>query len=155
MDYDDDDIPLASMATTPKVKKEKKKDMKGIKVKGDNNDSSNKKRKREDDTLINNKKKMKKKLKDSDSTPSTVKSSNSKGKASDSKKELKKLDKAERLQYAMQSFLWWNAKEPPEGCQWVTMEHAGVSFPESYRPHGVKLKYEGRPIDLTPVQEEA
>mmetsp|Transcript_40632 Transcript_40632/g.45395 ORF Transcript_40632/g.45395 Transcript_40632/m.45395 type:complete len:789 (-) Transcript_40632:142-2508(-) len=71
------------------------------------------------------------------------------------KKELKKLDRAERLQYAMQSFLWWNAKEPPEGCQWVTMEHAGVSFPEPYQRHDVKMKYEGKPVHLTPVQEEA
>jgi DNA topoisomerase I len=80
---------------------------------------------------------------------------NASGGAVAPKKELKKLDKSERLQYAMQSFLWWNAKEPPEGCQWVTMEHAGVSFPEPYQPHGVKLLYEGKPIDLNPLQEEA
>ncbi|OEU17572.1 Topoisom_I_N-domain-containing protein [Fragilariopsis cylindrus CCMP1102] len=55
----------------------------------------------------------------------------------------------------MQSFLWWNAKEAPEGCQWSTMEHAGVSFPESYEPHRVKMKYDGKPIQLTSVQEEA
>lgn len=70
-------------------------------------------------------------------------------------KGLKKLDRAERLQYAMQAFLWWNATEPPEGCQWVTMEHAGVSFPEPYVPHGIKMKYDGKPVDLTPLQEEA
>jgi len=70
-------------------------------------------------------------------------------------KELKKLDKAERLQYAMQAFLWWNAKDPPEGCQWSTMEHAGVSFPDQYQPHGIKMKYDGKPVDLTPLQEEA
>ena len=35
------------------------------------------------------------------------------------------------------------------------MEHAGVSFPEEYVPHGVKLLYNGEPIDLTPDQEEA
>ena len=82
--------------------------------------------------------------------------SSSKGKASAKKtKELKKLDKAERLQYAMQAFLWWNAKEPPEGCQWLTMEHAGVSFPETYVPHGVKMLYNGEPIDLAPAEEEA
>jgi len=69
-------------------------------------------------------------------------------------KGLKQLDRAERLQYAMQSFLWWNATEPPEGCQWRTMEHAGVSFPEPYEPHGVKMKYDGKPVDLTPLQEE-
>ncbi|KAG7355073.1 DNA topoisomerase IB [Nitzschia inconspicua] len=92
--------------------------------------------------------------------PDPVKSSSPKKKktaatANGPKKELKKLDKSERLQYAMQSFLWWNAKEPPEGCQWVTMEHSGVSFPEPYQPHGIKMLYEGKPIDLTPIQEEA
>ena len=68
---------------------------------------------------------------------------------------LKKLDKTERLQYAMQSFLWWDAPEPPEGSNWVTMEHAGVSFPEAYQPHGVALLYDGQPVALTPLQEEA
>jgi len=70
-------------------------------------------------------------------------------------KKLKELDPTERLTYAMQSFLWWDADEPPEGCQWRTMEHAGVSFPESYVPHGIKLKYDGKEVDLTPAQEEA
>jgi DNA topoisomerase-1 len=70
-------------------------------------------------------------------------------------KELKRLDRAERLQYAMQAFLWWDAPEPPPGCQWVTMEHNGVSFPETYVPHGVKLLYDGKPVDLTPIEEEA
>ena len=35
------------------------------------------------------------------------------------------------------------------------MEHAGVSFPEDYVPHGIKMLYDGKPIDLTPLQEEA
>ena len=70
-------------------------------------------------------------------------------------KQLKKMEKAERLQHAMQSFLWWDAEEPPEGCQWRTMEHAGVSFPEPYVPHGVKMMYDGKEVDLTPAQEEA
>merc|ERR1711935_278932 len=52
-------------------------------------------------------------------------------------------------------FLWWDAKEPPEGCQWVTMEHAGVSFPEDYTPHGAQMLYDGKPVNLTPAQEEA
>jgi len=70
-------------------------------------------------------------------------------------RELKKLDKAERLSHAMQSFLWWDAPEPPEGCQWATMEHAGVSFTEPYKPHGVKMLYDGDPVDLNPVEEES
>ena len=70
-------------------------------------------------------------------------------------KELKKMEKAERLQFAMQAFLWWNAEELPEGYQWKTMEHAGVSFPEPYLPHRIKMKYDGKEVDLTSVQEEA
>lgn len=35
------------------------------------------------------------------------------------------------------------------------MEHAGVSFPEPYVPHNIPLKYDGKEVKLTPVQEEA
>lgn len=70
-------------------------------------------------------------------------------------RQLKKLDKTERLQYAMQSFLWWEAPVLAEGMNWSTMEHSGVSFPEEYQPHGVKMLYDGEPVDLTPAQEEA
>lgn len=87
--------------------------------------------------------------------PDAAPSSSPKKQATTKTKGLKKLDRAERMQYAMQAFLWWNAKEPPEGCQWLTMEHAGVSFPETYVPHGIKMKYNGQPVDLTPGQEEA
>lgn len=37
----------------------------------------------------------------------------------------------------------------------MKMEHAGVSFPEGYEPHGVKMRYDGEEVDLTPLQEEA
>jgi hypothetical protein len=70
-------------------------------------------------------------------------------------RELKKLDKTERLQYAMQAFLWWNAPEPAPGCQWTTMEHAGVAFPEPYVPHAIPIQYRNQPVILTPLQEEA
>ena len=70
-------------------------------------------------------------------------------------KKLKKLEKTDRMVRAMQSFLWWDAPEPPEGCQWSTMEHAGPSFTENYEPHGVKMKYDGKEVDLNPLEEEA
>lgn len=38
--------------------------------------------------------------------------------------------------------------------KWDTLRHAGVMFPPEYTPHGVKMLYEGRPVDLTPEQEE-
>jgi DNA topoisomerase-1 len=115
-----------------------------------------------DDEPIKNKKKAKKVKADPDKQkkrkrvePDEAPSSSAANAKKAKTKELKKLDKAERLQYAMQAFLWWNAKDPPEGCQWETMEHAGVSFPEPYQPHGVKMNYDGQAVELTPLQEEA
>lgn len=47
-------------------------------------------------------------------------------------------------------------KEPGsgEGVKWQTMEHNGVIFPPPYEPHGVKMLYDGKPVDLNPEQEE-
>lgn len=38
--------------------------------------------------------------------------------------------------------------------KWTTLVHNGVIFPPPYQPHGVKMLYKGKPVDLTPVQEE-
>lgn len=38
--------------------------------------------------------------------------------------------------------------------KWTTLVHNGVIFPPPYKPHGVKMLYKGRPVDLTPEQEE-
>ncbi|KXZ56848.1 hypothetical protein GPECTOR_1g765 [Gonium pectorale] len=37
---------------------------------------------------------------------------------------------------------------------WSTLRHCGVLFPPEYEPHGVKMLYDGKPVDLTPDQEE-
>mmetsp|Transcript_26160 Transcript_26160/g.57279 ORF Transcript_26160/g.57279 Transcript_26160/m.57279 type:complete len:760 (+) Transcript_26160:207-2486(+) len=159
---EDDDAPLAALVSKSSKKKSKTKSV--------NNDDADYD---EDDDVVMKKKSTpkkssasKNKRKREESKPDKVVSSSSsassakakkpkKAPAAAPKKELKKLDKAERLQYAMQSFLWWNAKEPPAGYQWEQMEHAGVSFPDPYKPHRVRMKYDGKPIDLNPIQEEA
>ncbi|KAK9269439.1 hypothetical protein L1049_001213 [Liquidambar formosana] len=41
-----------------------------------------------------------------------------------------------------------------EGQKWNTLVHNGVIFPPPYKPHGVKMLYKGKPVDLTPQQEE-
>ncbi|WZZ21220.1 hypothetical protein YC2023_122607 [Brassica napus] len=38
--------------------------------------------------------------------------------------------------------------------KWKTLEHNGVIFPPPYKRHGVKILYLGKPVDLTPEQEE-
>ena len=41
-----------------------------------------------------------------------------------------------------------------KSVKWETLEHSGVQFPPEYTPHGVKMLYDGKPVDLTPKQEE-
>jgi len=40
------------------------------------------------------------------------------------------------------------------GIKWTTLEHGGVLFPQLYTPHGKTFKYDGKPVPLTPEQEE-
>lgn len=46
------------------------------------------------------------------------------------------------------------SKEGEGKEMWKTLRHAGVLFPPEYEPHGVKMLYDGKPVDLTPDQEE-
>lgn len=94
----------------------------------------------------------------SEATKAAAKSPKKTPKKSPTKKpprSLKKLEKAERISHGMQSFLWWDAPNPPKGCQWSSMDHAGVCFAEPYVPHGVKFKYNGKEVDLNAEEEEA
>ena len=163
MEDSDDDIPLAAVAKPKKIKlKLKKPKLEDTDDEGENGGKTNgdvemkpAKVKSESSAAVAPAKKKRKRELEPDVPKSSSTAKKKKASAGGGKKELKKLEKSERLQFAMQSFLWWNAPEPPEGSQWVTMEHAGVSFPEPYQPHGVKMLYEGKPIDLSPVEEEA
>jgi len=38
--------------------------------------------------------------------------------------------------------------------KWTTLSHNGIIFPPPYKPHGVKMLYKGKPVTLTPEQEE-
>ncbi|CAB4262832.1 unnamed protein product [Prunus armeniaca] len=38
--------------------------------------------------------------------------------------------------------------------KWATLVHNGVIFPPPYKPHGVKMLYNGKPVNLAPEQEE-
>mmetsp|Transcript_6100 Transcript_6100/g.12788 ORF Transcript_6100/g.12788 Transcript_6100/m.12788 type:complete len:734 (-) Transcript_6100:124-2325(-) len=69
--------------------------------------------------------------------------------------KMKEMSKLDRHGNAMKAFMWWTVGEPPDGAQWSTMEHAGVSFPEAYEPHNIPLLYDGEPVRLGPAEEEA
>ena len=46
------------------------------------------------------------------------------------------------------------AAPAPGDVKWTTLKHAGVLFPPDYVPHKIKMLYDGKPVDLTPDQEE-
>lgn len=41
-----------------------------------------------------------------------------------------------------------------DSVKWNTLEHAGPLFPPPYEPHGVKMRYDGQPIELSADAEE-
>jgi DNA topoisomerase-1 len=50
-----------------------------------------------------------------------------------------------------------SSKSLPSGDgqkKWKTLQHNGVIFPPPYKRHGVKILFQGKPVDLTPEQEE-
>mmetsp|Transcript_22207 Transcript_22207/g.25711 ORF Transcript_22207/g.25711 Transcript_22207/m.25711 type:complete len:816 (-) Transcript_22207:166-2613(-) len=180
MNYNDDDEsmnePIPSNRKRASASRNKKK--RRVKERDDDDDDDDddeyeeieeqpKKKRKSSSTTTTTKPKAKKRVKATSTTITKKKTSNTKttstskakkenGKAdTNNNKALKRLEKADRIAHAMQSFLWWDAQDPPEGCQWGTMEHAGVSFAEKYEPHGVKMKYNGDEVDLNPVEEEA
>ncbi|KAL9556926.1 hypothetical protein MBANPS3_001637 [Mucor bainieri] len=56
-------------------------------------------------------------------------------------------------------YKWWeeeqtNEIESDDSVKWTTLQHNGVMFPPEYVPHGVKMKYDGQPITLSPEAEE-
>ncbi|CEP17406.1 hypothetical protein [Parasitella parasitica] len=56
-------------------------------------------------------------------------------------------------------YKWWEEEqnteiESDDSVKWTTLQHNGVMFPSEYVPHGVKMKYDGQPITLSPEAEE-
>ena len=151
--------------TTPKVKiiavkKEEKATKTAVKREGDSKSPASTK----NGGAIEKKKKNGDKKKVDKKPPSSSSSSSSSkmketggagGMGGGTANVLKAMEKSERISHGMQAHLWWDAPDPPEGCQWSEMEHAGVSFPEPYVPHGVPLTYDGREVRLDPNEEEA
>ncbi|GAA6010283.1 hypothetical protein JCM11491_006248 [Sporobolomyces phaffii] len=50
-------------------------------------------------------------------------------------------------------YKWWENQGDNE-TKWKTLEHNGVLFPPEYEPHGVKMKYNGKQVELAPEAEE-
>ncbi|KAF7321369.1 DNA topoisomerase I [Mycena kentingensis (nom. inval.)] len=53
-------------------------------------------------------------------------------------------------------YRWWDADQGDGSVKWQTLEHNGVIFPPPYEPlpADIKMKYNGKPVDLPPESEE-
>ncbi|KAG0374008.1 DNA topoisomerase 1 [Mortierella sp. AD032] len=72
----------------------------------------------------------------------------------DDKGKIKKVKKEEEDDEGTDAW-WLNQKEnEDESVKWTSLKHNGVFFPPEYVPHGVKMKYDGKPITLDPAVEE-
>ncbi|KAI5349636.1 hypothetical protein L3X38_002525 [Prunus dulcis] len=60
-------------------------------------------------------------------------------------------DRAKKVRSDNKSFVAMTKKKKEK---WATLVHNGVIFPPPYKPHGVKMLYNGEPVNLTPEQEE-
>lgn len=69
-------------------------------------------------------------------------------------KRFKATTRAEKIEQAMKVYKWWEEPAREQGKQWESLEHNGAHFAPPYKPHGVKLKYDGADVHLTPQQEE-
>ena len=102
-------------------------------------------------------KKVEKKKKSATKAKS-VRSSSSSSSAPDVKEKkvskIKSLRKSERLEEARKAYKWWEAPKLANGVNWLKLEHAGIVFAPAYVPHRKPLIYNGKPIVLTPPQEE-
>ncbi|GAA5912064.1 hypothetical protein JCM5296_001356 [Sporobolomyces johnsonii] len=74
-----------------------------------------------------------------------------KGKAKKEKDEESKAEGAEASEDEV--YKWWENQDNGEQ-KWKTLEHNGVLFPPEYEPHGVKMKYDGKTVELPPEAEE-
>ncbi|KAF8975518.1 DNA topoisomerase 1 [Entomortierella lignicola] len=76
----------------------------------------------------------------------------------DSKSQIKKVKKEEEDEEGEddenESAWWLNNTEQDDTVKWKTLSHNGVYFPPPYVPHGIKMLYDGKLINLAPEVEE-
>lgn len=68
--------------------------------------------------------------------------------------KFKEMTRADKIEKAMKVYMWWEEPVHEPGKQWDSLEHNGAHFAPEYKPHGVKLKYDGQEVHLTTQQEE-
>jgi DNA topoisomerase-1 len=70
---------------------------------------------------------------------------------SEAEEEQAKQDEDEEKE---EEYKWWLEENRDETIKWTTLEHNGVLFPPVYEPHGIKMRYDGNDLSLSPEGEE-
>ncbi len=91
---------------------------------------------------------------DSEDVPLSQKATPRKRKRDDDKPKTKVKVKKEEPEEDDTHKWWMNVDDLDKAEKWQTLEHAGPLFPPEYVPHGVMMKYDGKPVHLDPPQEE-
>lgn len=145
----EDDKPLLSAKSSSRKRKTKSEDNEEVAVaKGNKSTARGKRGKVEDDASgLDMPKPKKKRGGKVDGDPANASPTKAKG-----KKKEKKEEEPEEV------FRWWEQQDPNgDGTvKWQTLEHNGVIFPPPYEPlpPAIKMKYNGKPVDLPPESEE-
>ncbi|TFK44734.1 hypothetical protein BDQ12DRAFT_673477 [Crucibulum laeve] len=148
---DEDDQPIATKKSAPRKRK--------VKAEPQSDDSMS-----EDDKPIAKKaaakprtKKVKKEEDVSESETSKPKKRAGKAKKGEQNGASPTKGKTKKEEEQEETFRWWEANANGDGSiKWTTLEHNGVIFPPPYEPlpKNVKMKYNGKEVDLPPEAEE-
>ncbi|KAF9095952.1 DNA topoisomerase 1 [Mortierella sp. GBA35] len=137
----DSDVPLSSKAASKKVK---------VKTEPMTSSSRPKPSKDSKQSLTTTKKRGKEE-EDNKSKVKKIKKEDT-----DDKSKGKRVKKEEASEEPANEW-WLNIDEnqnEDETVKWTSLVHNGVYFPPDYVPHGVKMRYDGKPITLAPPVEE-
>ncbi|KAI9359527.1 hypothetical protein BD770DRAFT_409764 [Pilaira anomala] len=141
----EDDVPLSKRNLPPK--KAIKREIKQVASVKEESDS-------EDDIPLSKKKPLKK----AKAEPMDIDKPSKKRPASNSLAKREKKVKKEEDDPDL--YKWWEEEQLPQemehddSVKWHSLQHNGVMFPPPYVPHGVRMKYDGQPISLSPEAEE-
>eukprot|EP00842_Homolaphlyctis_polyrhiza_P005285 jgi/Hompol1/5758/HPOL_002789-RA len=53
-----------------------------------------------------------------------------------------------------EEYKWWLDQNKDTSVKWKSLRHNGVLFAPPYVPHGVQMRYDGKPVALSPNSEE-
>lgn len=147
----EDDKPVAAKKTLAKGKRK-------LKEESDADDEEDDKPLKQTPAKRATAKKVKKEEASASEAPQPKKRAGRAKKEEDGEDEKKAKKKKKEEEEEEEVYKWWEQQQANgDGSEkWQTLEHNGVYFPPPYEPlpPNIKMKYNGKPVDLPPAAEE-